>query len=208
MLTLVAEAEAGLVDPHDQIIHRERKWFDISDGDARRTSSSRIVASRWVGHAADRLEQNCEIAGDRHVIGVALQPMDEFTVFAGQKLIHSGRLARGIVRVNEPGQAMRGIFRGSYDELHLHVPNEMIVECLGSECGETQMKPQIADRPIVDPVIERLARSLITRTRWAARLARTTLMASVLPSPLNCSVEIQARRGQIVLGCRGCPNGG
>jgi AraC-like DNA-binding protein len=156
MLTLVAGAEAGPVEPRDQIIHRELKWFDITDSAASHEFGSRIVASRWVGHATEQCEQLSEIAVDRHVIGVALQPMADFTVFSGQKLIHSGHQARGIVRVNEPGQAMRGIFRGSYDEVHLHVPNEMIAEYLNSET-----KPPIAERPIVDPVIERLARSLI-----------------------------------------------
>jgi AraC family transcriptional regulator len=161
MLTLMAGTEAGSRDPHAQIILRESKWFDISDGDVPDRPRSRIVASRWVGHATDRCEQESEIAADCHVIGIALQPMADITVFAGQKLVQDGHLPRGSARVNEPGLAMRGIFRGAYDFLHLHVPNEMIAEYANSECGQIRTMPPIADRPVVNPVIERLARSLI-----------------------------------------------
>jgi AraC-like DNA-binding protein len=161
MLMLVAGAEGGLAGPHSQIIFRENKWFDISDSDVPDPPRSRIVASRWVGHATDRFEQESEIAADCHVIGIALQPMTDLTVFAGQKLVQDGHLPRGSVRLNEPGLAMRGIFRGSYDVLHLHVPNEMIAEYAKSECGQIRTTPLIGDRPVVNAVIERLAHSLI-----------------------------------------------
>ena len=159
MLTLVAGAEGGRSGPYTQIILRESKWFDISDGDVSGPPRSRVVASRWVGHATDGCEQETEIPPDCHVIGIALQPMADVTVYAGRKLITGGHLARGTVRVNAPGLAMRGIFRGAYDVLHLHVPNEMIAEFANAECG--RITPLIGDRPVVDPVIERLARSLI-----------------------------------------------
>ncbi len=161
MLTLVAGTEGGPRDPYTQIILRETKWFDISDGDIRDPPRSRVVASRWVGHAIDECEQEAEIPADCHVIGIALQPMAAITVYAGQKLITDGYLARGSVRVNGPGLAMRGIFRGAYDELHLHVPNEMIAEYASAECNQTRITPLIGEHPVVNPVIERLARSMI-----------------------------------------------
>jgi AraC-like DNA-binding protein len=117
----------------------------------------RISASRWVGHATNRYEQEAELEADCHIIGIALQPIADVTVFAGQKLIHTGHLPQGSMRVNEPGQQMRGTFRGSYDVLHLHVPNTMIAEYVDSECGRSRKTPLIADHPVVDPVIERLA---------------------------------------------------
>jgi AraC family transcriptional regulator len=86
-------------------------------------------------------------------------------VFAARKLIQTGPLPAGSTRVNEPGLPMRGIFRGSYDVLHLHVPNKMIAEyaaeSAGARCGQRRTTPLITDHPIVDPVIERLARALI-----------------------------------------------
>jgi AraC family transcriptional regulator len=160
MLTLMAGTQGGPRDPHAQIILRENKWFDISDGDVPAPPRSRIVASRWVGHAAGRCEHEAEIAADCHVIGIALQPMEDITVFAGQKLVQEGRLPRGSVRVNEPGLTMRGIFRGTYDVLHLHVPNEMIAEYANADRDQVRTTPLIPDRPVVNPVIERLARAL------------------------------------------------
>jgi AraC-like DNA-binding protein len=161
MLNLVAEADRGLAHPNAQIILRESKWFDISDIDVRDPPGSRIVASRWVGHSADRCEQESNIAADCHVIGIALRPMEDVIVFAGQTRVQDGRLPRGSVRVNEPGQAMRGIFRGAYDVLHLHVPNEMIAEFTHEERGQIRAMSLTADRPVVHPVIERLALSLM-----------------------------------------------
>jgi AraC-like DNA-binding protein len=109
----------------------------------------------------DRGEHEAEIEADCHVIGIALQPMPDMTIYAAGKLIHTGHLPRGSMRVNEPGLATRGIFRGAYDVLHLHVPNALIADFASSERGQTRPTPLIADRPTVDPVIERLARALI-----------------------------------------------
>jgi AraC-like DNA-binding protein len=161
MLTPVTAAIAGPTNPIAQIIHRERKWFDMSDDGDAHLPRSRISTSRWIGNAGDGLEQQTEIESDCHVIGIALQPMPDLTVFAAQKLVHKGHMARGSMRVNEPGLPMRGIFRGAYDVLHLHVPNGLIAEYANGECAPTRATPLITDHPVVDPVIERLAHSLI-----------------------------------------------
>ncbi len=126
MLIPVAGADWAHAHPVAQIIHRERKWLDIPDRCV--VAPPQIVASRWVGHAIDRSEHEAEIEADCHVIGIALQPMPDITIFAAEKLVHTGPLPRGGVRVNEPGLALRGIFRGAYDVLHLHVRSAMIAE--------------------------------------------------------------------------------
>jgi AraC family transcriptional regulator len=163
MLTLVAGPDAGPGGPLAQIIHREVRWFDIQGG--AELPQRGISASRWTGHAEDRCEQETEIQPDCHVIGIALQPMKDVTIFAARKLIQTGPLAAGSTRVYEPGLPMRGTFRGSYDALHLHIPNTMIAEYAAESgnagCGQRRTTPRITDHPIVDPVIERLARALI-----------------------------------------------
>jgi AraC family transcriptional regulator len=153
MLTQVAGADGDLFDPPAQIIHRERRWFDGPRSNAADFPQRRILASRWVGHASDRCEHEAEIEADCHVLGVALRPMEDLTVFAARKLIWTGHLPQGSMRVNEPGLPMRGIFRGAYDVLHLHVPNTIIAEYGVIGCGQRSAT--------VDPVIERLARALI-----------------------------------------------
>ena len=160
-MTAAAGGDEVPGDPVAQIIRRERTWFDVSGGGVVELPRTRISASRWVGRATDRYEQEAELEADCHVIGIALQPMADVTVFAGRKLIQTGHLPQGSMRVNEPGLQMRGIFRGAYDVLHLHVPNAIIAEYANSECGRTRTTPLIADHPVVDPVIERLAGYLL-----------------------------------------------
>jgi AraC family transcriptional regulator len=161
MLALVGEANQNPGEPGPRIIHRERKWFEGAVCGADNATEPRITASRWVGAAAERFEQQSEIEADCHIVGIALQPMTDVTLFAAGKLISSGHLPRGSMRVNEPGLPRRGIFSGAYDVLHLHVPNRVIVEYANSECGHAGSAPVIAELPTVDAVIERLARSLI-----------------------------------------------
>jgi AraC-like DNA-binding protein len=161
MLALMEEAKRDPGELLPQIIHRERKWFEGAIGSTVNTGGPRITASRWVGHAAEWCEQESEIEADCHVVGVVLKPITEVTLFAAGKLISTGHLPRGSMRVNQPGLSRRGIFRGAYDVLHLHVPNAVISEYANSERGHARSTPLIAERPIVDPVIESLARSLI-----------------------------------------------
>jgi AraC family transcriptional regulator len=157
MLARVAEAKRYPGESH--IIHHEQSWFEGAAGGAVDTGEPRITASRWVGHTAVQCEQESEIESACHIVGVTLQPMADVTLFAAGKLISTGHLPRGSMRVNEPGLPRRGIFRGAYDVLHLHVPNALIAEY--SEHGHAWSTPLIAERPTVDPVIEKLARSLI-----------------------------------------------
>src|SRR4051812_16556703 len=111
MLAHVTETQAPII-PHEQ------RWFTMPSGEIPSCSEPRISASRWTGTAVDRCEQEAEIEADRHVLGITLRTMDEFTVFAARKSIHSGRLPQGSMRLNEPGTALRGIFQGAYDVLH------------------------------------------------------------------------------------------
>jgi AraC family transcriptional regulator len=159
MLMEFAESHRDTADRAAEIIHPERNWFHRSGGGALDQPQSRILVSRWTGNAASRSEHVSDIDRDSHVLGIALRPMADLTVFADGKLIQSGHLLQGTVRVNQPGLPMRGIFRGQYDILHLHVPNAMIAEHVSMGCGKRRTSS--TDHAIVDPVIERLARALI-----------------------------------------------
>jgi AraC family transcriptional regulator len=161
MLREWATEHRGFTDQPAQIIRREQRWFDAHDGDVACPTHPQILASRWTGDARCPFEHESEIDTDCPVLGIALRPIQDLTIFAAGKAIHSGQLPRGSMRVNEPGVRMRGIFLGAYDVLHLHVPNTMIAEYAGVACGRTRGCPLIVDHPIVDPVIERLGCALI-----------------------------------------------
>jgi AraC family transcriptional regulator len=143
------------------IIYREQQWYDRPDAEAVEPQRPRIFASRWFGHATDRHAYEINVAPDCHVLGIALRPMDEVTVFAVRKLITSGHLPQGSMRVNEPGLPMRGIFRGAYDVLHLHIPNGIVAEYASIQTVQRQATPLVSDHPVVDPIVEQLARSFV-----------------------------------------------
>src|SRR5665213_3010236 len=79
MMMPVAEAGEIPEDPAAQIIRRELTWFETPGG-VDELPRTRISASRWVGHATNRYEQEAELEADCHVIGIALQPMSDVTV--------------------------------------------------------------------------------------------------------------------------------
>ncbi len=96
------------------------------------------------------------------VLGITLRPMD-ITLFAANKLIYSGHMPQGMIRVNEPGQPMRAIYRGGYDTLHLYIPKSVISECLeaGYDGTAAPVLPLAPHLPTPDPVIERLGYALL-----------------------------------------------
>jgi len=122
------------------------------------------LPSRWTGHEDAPAEHQVDIATDHHVIGISLRPLEDVTIFAARKLVQSGPLPAGSVRVNEPGLSLRGIFKGSYDALHLRVPNTMIAQYITEQADAgiraRRTAPIPTGRPIVDPVIGRLACAL------------------------------------------------
>ncbi len=134
-------------------VHTEQVWLDLKDD-----SQPGVTVSRWTGFAAGVEDQSNEIDPDRHVVAIALRPMD-LTAFAAGKLIHQGRMQSGTMRLCEPGLPLRGIFRGGYDGLHVQVPNVILTECIQAGCGSPA--PLLGSQPFGDPVIEQLAHALI-----------------------------------------------
>jgi AraC family transcriptional regulator len=155
-------------EPTAKIIHDERSWFEASGEDVTDRPRSRVVASRWTGNASGRREHISELDLDCHVLGVALRSMADLTVLAAGKPIQSGYLPQGSMRVHEPGLPMRGIFQGQFDILHLHIPNALIAEYSEARCDGARD----LGRPIVDPVAERLARTLIHAEELADTFGR------------------------------------
>ena len=164
MLAQRTSPNAGPASISAQIIHQEKQWFEVSAAEALASSQPRILPSRWVGHAEASVEHQAVIAADHHVIGIALRAVDDVTIFAARRLVQSGPLPAGSVRVNEPGVPLRGIFSGSYDTLHLRIPNTMLAQYTPEQAEDGFCRRRVASihtgRPVVDPVIVRLAWAL------------------------------------------------
>ena len=144
-----------------EIIFSEQKWFDSPDAESPRPSSLAFWHRDGSGNRPNSGSTTSSVRPDCHVLGIALRPMDEVTVYAARKLITSGHLPQGSMRLHEPGSPMRGIFRGAYDVLHIHIPNTLVAEYAAMDTGQRRSAPLVTDHPVVDPIVEQLARSFI-----------------------------------------------
>lgn len=158
MLMEPTPAIGGAGDRLSEIIYRERRWLALPNGIVVSSRTPGILAGRWKGHTENEQEEHAVTETDNHVIEIALRPMN-VTIFAEGKLVHSGPLRQGSMRVNEPGLLVRGIFRGDFDLLHLCIPNAMIAE--HGEGGCKSLPGSLSRHMIVDPLIERLALAFI-----------------------------------------------
>jgi hypothetical protein len=154
MLRELADSQWAATEAGPEIIDPEPDWLDAPDTATLEHPKSRILVARWAGNANSRCQYVSDIEADCHVLGIALRPMPELTVFADGKLIQSGHLHQGTMRVHLPGLPLRGIFRGQYDILHLHVPNAVIAEHVGMGCDQRPTSSRMTEHAIVDPVIE------------------------------------------------------
>jgi AraC family transcriptional regulator len=139
-------------------IHDETVWRQAPD-DAIAAQSS-AIATRWRSLDEKTVETIAETPEDISVIAIALRNMNTRFASSG-RILHDGTAAPGTLLLSGPGTSVKGIYRGAYDELHLHVSNEMVAECsreIGRERDEGLCSGAMVAR---DPVVERLARSLI-----------------------------------------------
>jgi AraC family transcriptional regulator len=162
MLTDTTEAGRSLAEPSASIVHLEQNWFALPGTETESCRVPRFRAGRWTGYTQDEREEHAQIGVGYHVIGIALRPMN-VTAFAERKLIHTGLLPQGAMRVNEPGIALRGIFRGNYDVLHLHIPNAVITEYSEAEFEQNARGGTLSfpNKPTVDPILSRLAHAFL-----------------------------------------------
>jgi len=160
---LIEQVAAGdtSVSSAERIIHEEHGWFALPEQRHATDSGTGVAVSRWAGFAPEPREVVTEIKADSYVLGIALRPMD-LTVFTASKLLHEGRLQQGMMRLNRPGCPIRGIFRGSYDTLHVHIPAAMIDE-FAAASGDRPDKGALLsnEKPVVDTVVERLGQAMV-----------------------------------------------
>jgi AraC family transcriptional regulator len=140
------------------IIWHERAWR-TKPGD-RGAAAPRVVATRWFGLEAGAREASAETPPEFHIVKIILRNMVCRFAVSG-RTVHDGQAGPGMVHVTEPGADSRGVFRGPYDTLHLHVPNALIAEC----CRDAGMPEphglRSGDMLMRDPMIDELGRALL-----------------------------------------------
>jgi AraC family transcriptional regulator len=126
-----------------------------------RSSEPKIVVTRWRALDQQTREVSAQTPDDEHLVSIVLRN-ENIRISVGGRILHDGPVMPGTVQVTEPGVPARCLFRGPYDVLHLHVPNALIAK-LGGEASVSEAAPLHSGPALTqDPVVERLARALVT----------------------------------------------
>jgi AraC family transcriptional regulator len=125
----------------------------------------RVRPTRWESSERRTLEVSAETAGDGYVVGLALRSMD-VRFSASGRVIQDGVATPGMMHVSEPSASAHCLFRGPYDALHLHVPNDLLNECAGyysnGNAGSLRSQPA-AER---DPIALQLGLALLNAAEF------------------------------------------
>jgi AraC-like DNA-binding protein len=146
------------------IVGDERDWRRPQQG---MTLGGKVIATRW--HAVDPRphEVSAETPDDRRVVKIALRAMNLRLTIAGRTVL-DGIAAPGMFHVTEPTAPVRCLFRGSYDALHLHVPNRLLAECGQELVGRRSAGLCPTAVPGYDPMVDSLGRALLDADRMGS----------------------------------------
>jgi AraC-like DNA-binding protein len=144
------------------IVDDEPDWRVPRQTSAMALSASKVVATRWHARSERTQEFGAETPADCHVVKIVLRNTNiRFTVSG--RTVHDGLTTPGTVHVTEPAVPARCLFRGPYDVLHLHVPNNLVAECARDMTGHPALCSRIA--PSKDMTVDSLGRALMEADR-------------------------------------------
>jgi hypothetical protein len=155
--------QCSSIDPRN-IIDDEPDWRVPRQTSAMAFSASKVVATRWQAGSEHTQEFGAETPADRHVVKIVLRNTNIRFSVSG-RIVQDGLTTPGTVHVTEPAVPVRCLFRGPYDVLHLHVPNDLIAECARDMTGHPA--PVLCSKgvPRKDITIDSLARALLEADR-------------------------------------------
>jgi len=153
------------------IIGDEPAWRSLPPGHPQAESQSRILATRWQAIDTKPLEFSSETPEDRHVVKIILKASD-IRLSVNGKTVHNGMAMPGMFHVTTPGTKACCLFRGPYDNLHLHVPNRLIAE-YARDIAIDQTAPLVSKVALKrDHMIEHLGRVLLGADQIGTALRR------------------------------------
>jgi AraC family transcriptional regulator len=142
----------------------EIEWRALPHGGVTPSSESQVIATRWQSLSAATEEVEAETSADFHVVKIALRSMNVRLAVAGRAVL-DGVATAGTFHVTPPSVAVRGVFRGAYDALHLFVPNALFTECDRDIPGHREEALGSAADASRDLILEWLGRSLLEANR-------------------------------------------
>jgi AraC family transcriptional regulator len=142
------------------IVDDESEWRALPQGSLVASSGVRVIATRWRAILERTREFSAQTADDWHVVKIVLRSMN-FRLSAAGRTVQDGVVLPGMFHVTESAAPVRCLFRGPYDVLHLHVPNNLIAECAGGMPRHQMAVLCSPANPARDPMVERLGRALL-----------------------------------------------
>jgi AraC family transcriptional regulator len=147
--------------PHPaSIIENETQWRLRPPDFAATASGSRVVTTRWRSLDDRPREVTAETPDDCHVVGIALRGLNARLSVSGRTVL-DGAAMGGALLVTNPAVRCHCVFSGPYDALHLHLPNELIAECVREMTDSQATEICSGFTPTCDPELERLVRALL-----------------------------------------------
>jgi AraC family transcriptional regulator len=153
------------------IVYNEAEWRALPQSSEMASSGLRVVASRWRAATDMAQEFEAETADTHHVVKVVLRTLD-IRLSAAGRTVQDGVAPAGMFHVTEPAVSARCLFRGPYDVLHLHLPNDLITECARDTFGRDQALFSSRSDPTTDPAVELLGRALLGANKLGDSFAR------------------------------------
>src|SRR6266436_9760174 len=146
------------------IVNDEPEWRVPCQTSAMALSASKVFATRWHAGNEQTQELGAETPADCYVVKIVLRSTNIRFRVSG-RTVQDGITTPGTVHVTEPAVPVRCLFRGPYDVLHLHVPNNLIAEYACDVTGHPA--PVLCSKgvPRKDITIDSLARALLEADR-------------------------------------------
>jgi AraC-like DNA-binding protein len=129
------------------------------------------VATRWQSLEQCTKEVSAETGTDYHLVKIVLRST-KFWFAVNGMTIFDGVAVPGTLHVTEPNLSARCVFKGSYDTLHLYVPNDLIAECTRDMPSRRTAVLGATGRVTRDPTAERLGRALLAAEQIGGSLGQ------------------------------------
>src|SRR3984893_17112521 len=159
----VLDVHSGPMLPRN-IVDDEPEWRVPGRASAVALSASKVVATRWHANNGRTQEFGAETPADCHVVKIVLRNTNIRFGVAG-RTVQDGVTTPGTVHVTEPAVPVCCLFRGPYDVLHLHVPNNLIAEYARDMIGQPMAVLCSNGIPRKDITVDALSRALLEADR-------------------------------------------
>jgi AraC family transcriptional regulator len=156
---------------HRSIVGDEPNWRVPQRASGVLLSESKVVATRWYAGNGRTQEFEAETPSDCHIVKIVLRSTNIRFKVAG-RTVQDGLTTPGTVHVTGPAVPVRCLFRGPYDVLHLHVPNDLIAECARDMGGHPMAVLGSNQVPRRDITVDALSRALLDADRVGGSFGR------------------------------------